>query len=92
MKPDNDKCYQIYKKDCEQTPTPNLNRNQILAGGIGLFTNKMIIICNSKPVIGEIEMKIEKRPRNVVYFQIEVYHSGMKIAQQKDIKISLLST
>jgi thiamine kinase-like enzyme len=35
-----------------------------------LYSDQMIIVNNVKPAIGELELKLEKKPRNIVYVKV----------------------
>ncbi len=35
-----------------------------------LYFDQLIVVCNVKPLIGELELKIEKRPRPLLYFKL----------------------
>ena len=54
----------------------------------------MVMVCNNKPVIGEIESKAEKRQRNILYFRVAVYCNKEKreIKSQNDIRVTLEAT
>jgi hypothetical protein len=47
----------------------------------------MAIVCNNRPVMGELEMKIEKRPRNLIYVKIWIDPGLKTLSYLKDINI-----
>jgi len=38
-----------------------------------LFDDEMALVCNHKPVIGDVEMKIEKKPKNFLYISVLLF-------------------
>ena len=49
----------------------------------------MVLVCNVKPIMGELEFKIEKRPKLILYFKISLNEGRGKIRNMSDFKIRL---
>jgi hypothetical protein len=50
------------------------------------------MICNNKPVIGEIEMRAERRQRNIIYIKIMMKEENRSIQNFNDICVCVEST
>jgi hypothetical protein len=49
----------------------------------------MAIVCNTKPIMGEIEFKLEKRPKPILFFKIHLNQEKQSLSCLSDIKLKL---
>ena len=52
----------------------------------------MAVVCNVKPVMGELEFKVEKRPKPLIYVKIHIDQEQRQIRTMSDIKVKLEHT
>jgi hypothetical protein len=48
------------------------NLGQLARAQKELYSNQMAIVCNVKPIMGEYEFKIEKRPKPLLYLKLSI--------------------
>jgi len=35
-----------------------------------LYSDQLVVVCNIKPIMGELEFKIEKKPKPILFFKV----------------------
>ncbi|CDW89894.1 UNKNOWN [Stylonychia lemnae] len=57
-----------------------------------LYSDQMIIVVNVKPAVGELELRLEKRPRNIIFVKIAIDQEERRIQRMSDIVVTVEHT
>eukprot|EP00347_Sterkiella_histriomuscorum_P012945 403366616 len=68
------------------------NLNQLAQAHRHLYSNQMVIVVNVKPIVGEIEMKLDKRPRNIIYVKLSIDQYLRRVQYMGDLNVSVEHT